>query len=104
MNKKNVDVTSLENESPKGKLNKVVNNSTIDASNVEWLIATDAMEHLDEANLDRFSNFLQEYARNTQFIVVTHRKGTMQAADVMHGVTVEDSGVSKVISVKIDDF
>lgn len=59
---------------------------------------------LDEANLDRFSNFLQEYARNTQFIVVTHRKGTMQAADVMHGVTVEDSGVSKVISVKIDDF
>ena len=57
---------------------------------------------LDEANLDRFSNFLQEYARNTQFIVVTHRKGTMQAADVMHGVTVEDSGVSKVISVNID--
>ena len=59
---------------------------------------------LDEANLGRFSTFLQEYAQKTQFIVVTHRKGTMQAADVMHGVTVEDSGVSKVISVKIDDF
>lgn len=59
---------------------------------------------LDEANLDRFSIFLKEYAQKTQFIVVTHRKGTMQAADVMHGVTVEDSGVSKVISVKIDDF
>ena len=56
MNKKIVDVTSLENESPKGKLNKVVNNSTIDASNVEWLIATDAMEHLDETNLDIVSS------------------------------------------------
>lgn len=58
---------------------------------------------LDEANVDRFGSFLKEFAQNTQFIVVTHRKGTMQVADVMHGVTVEDSGVSKVISVKLED-
>lgn len=58
---------------------------------------------LDEANVDRFASFLKEYAENTQFIVVTHRKGTMQAADVMHGVTVEDSGVSKIISVKLEE-
>ena len=58
---------------------------------------------LDEANVDRFGLFLKEYAENTQFIVVTHRKGTMQVADVMHGVTVEDSGVSKIISVKLEE-
>jgi chromosome segregation protein len=58
---------------------------------------------LDEANVNRFGSFLKEFAGNTQFIVVTHRKGTMQVADVMHGVTVQDSGVSKVISVKLED-
>lgn len=58
---------------------------------------------LDEANVDRFGAFLKEYAKNTQFIVVTHRKGTMQVADVMHGVTVEDSGVSRIISVRLED-
>lgn len=58
---------------------------------------------LDEANVDRFGAFLKEFAENTQFIVVTHRKGTMQVADVMHGVTVEDSGVSKIISVKLEE-
>jgi chromosome segregation protein len=58
---------------------------------------------LDEANVQRFSEFLQDYARSTQFIVVTHRKGTMEAADVMHGVTMEESGVSRLISVKFMD-
>lgn len=58
---------------------------------------------LDEANVDRFSLFLKEYAKDTQFIVVTHRKGTMQAADILHGVTVEDTGVSRVVSVKMEE-
>lgn len=55
---------------------------------------------LDEANVTRFSEFLKEYAENTQFIVVTHRKGTMEIADVLHGITMEESGVSKLLSVK----
>jgi chromosome segregation protein len=55
---------------------------------------------LDEANVQRFSEFLREFSRNTQFIVVTHRKGTMEVADVMHGVTMEDSGVSRIVSVR----
>lgn len=55
---------------------------------------------LDESNVQRFSDFLRDYSRETQFIVVTHRKGTMEVADVMHGVTMEESGVSKLISVK----
>lgn len=58
---------------------------------------------LDEANLDRFSQFLRDYSKDTQFIVVTHRKGTMESADVIHGVTMEESGVSKLVSVKMVD-
>ena len=55
---------------------------------------------LDEANVRRFSEFLTEYSKQSQFIIVTHRKGTMEAADIMHGVTMEDSGVSRLVSVK----
>ena len=55
---------------------------------------------LDEANVRRFSEFLTEYSKQSQFIVVTHRKGTMEAADILHGVTMEDSGVSRLVSVK----
>lgn len=46
---------------------------------------------LDEANVECFSEFLKDYAQNTQFIVVTHRKGTMEAANVMHGITMEEA-------------
>ena len=59
---------------------------------------------LDEANVSRFGDFLQEFAKHTQFIVVTHRKGTMRAADTMYGVTVEDAGVSKVLSIRLKDY
>ena len=59
---------------------------------------------LDEANVSRFGDFLKEFAANTQFIVVTHRKGTMRAADTMYGVTVEDAGVSKVLSIRMKDY
>ena len=58
---------------------------------------------LDDANIMRFSNFLREYATNTQFIIITHRKGTMECADIMYGVTMEESGVSKLLSVKISE-
>jgi len=58
---------------------------------------------LDEANVQRFSEFLRDYAQNTQFIVVTHRKGTMEAAGVLHGVTMEESGISRLVSVKFSD-
>lgn len=59
---------------------------------------------LDEANIGRFGSFLKEYGVNTQFIIVTHRKGTMEVADTMYGVTIEDAGVSKVLSVKLQDY
>ncbi|MBB5336002.1 chromosome segregation protein SMC [Pectinatus brassicae] len=58
---------------------------------------------LDEANIGRFGIFLQDYALNTQFIIVTHRKKTMETADVMYGITIQEAGVSKVVSVKMED-
>ena len=59
---------------------------------------------LDEANIMRFGIFLREFSKNTQFVIVTHRKGTMEAADTMYGVTLEDAGVSKILSVKLDEI
>ncbi len=58
---------------------------------------------LDEANVVRFGVFLREFSADTQFIVVTHRKGTMESVDTMYGVTIEDAGVSTILSVKIED-
>jgi chromosome segregation protein len=59
---------------------------------------------LDEANVSRFAKYLKEFSEQTQFIVITHRKGTMEGADVLYGVTMEGSGVSKLVSVKLEDY
>lgn len=55
---------------------------------------------LDDANVGRYADYLKEMCEHTQFIIITHRKGTMEAADTMYGVTMEEKGVSKCISVK----
>ena len=57
---------------------------------------------LDDANVRRYAEFLGKFRDNTQFIVITHRKGTMEAADCMYGVTMEEKGISKIVSVDLD--
>ena len=58
---------------------------------------------LDEANIDRFANYLLNFSKETQFIVITHKKATMERADALFGVTMQEKGVSKLVSVKLAD-
>ncbi len=58
---------------------------------------------LDDANALRFAKYLKRYSQETQFIVITHRKPTMELADALYGVTMEEKGVSKMVSVKLSD-
>ena len=58
---------------------------------------------LDDANIARFTNMLKEFSQNIQFIIITHNKRTMEIADVLYGVTMEESGVSKLVSLKMND-
>ncbi len=58
---------------------------------------------LDEANVDRFARYIKRYSNETQFIVITHKKPTMEHADTLYGVTMEEKGVSKIVSVKLSE-
>ncbi len=58
---------------------------------------------LDDANVFRYAEFLKKFSQSTQFIVITHRKGTMEASDIMYGVTMEEKGVSKIVSVNLSN-
>ena len=58
---------------------------------------------LDDSNVTRFAQYLKNFSKETQFIVITHRKPTMMLADSLYGVTMEERGVSKIVSVKLED-
>lgn len=58
---------------------------------------------LDDLNIYRFSQYLKEFSKETQFIVITHRKGTMEYADTLYGATMEEKGVTKIVSLKLAD-
>lgn len=70
---------------------------------VPFCILDEVEAALDEANVFRFSSYLKRYSHETQFIVITHRKGTMEEADVLYGVTMQESGVSKLVSVRMSE-
>ncbi|MEK5502161.1 chromosome segregation protein SMC [Bacillus sp. FSL M8-0168] len=70
---------------------------------VPFCVLDEVEAALDEANVFRFAQYLKKYSHETQFIVITHRKGTMEEADVLYGVTMQESGVSKLVSVKLED-
>lgn len=58
---------------------------------------------LDDVNVLKYAQFLKKFSVNTQFIVITHRKGTMESSDVMYGITMEEKGISKIVSVNLDE-
>ncbi|WP_029268936.1 chromosome segregation protein SMC [Virgibacillus alimentarius] len=70
---------------------------------VPFCILDEVEAALDEANVVRFGKYIKMYSGHTQFIVITHRKGTMEEADVLYGVTMQESGVSRLVSVKLED-
>jgi len=70
---------------------------------VPFCILDEVEAALDEANVVRYSQYLKKFSGETQFIVITHRKGTMEGADVLYGITMQESGVSKLVSVKLED-
>ncbi|MFC3929067.1 chromosome segregation protein SMC [Streptococcus caprae] len=70
---------------------------------IPFVILDEVEAALDEANVKRFGDYLNRFDKSSQFIVVTHRKGTMAAADSIYGVTMQESGVSKVVSVKLKE-
>ena len=77
--------------------------SIIQVRPVPFCVLDEVESALDEANVARFGRYLSAFQNDTQFIVVTHRKGTMEAADVLYGVTMQESGVSKIISVRLEE-
>ena len=58
---------------------------------------------LDDSNVKVFASYLRRFSKETQFIVITHRKPTMELADALYGVTMEEKGVSKMVSVKLHE-
>lgn len=70
---------------------------------VPFCILDEVEAALDEANVDTFGTYLKEYEHKTQFIIITHKKKTMEYANTLYGITMQESGVSKLVSVKLED-
>lgn len=76
----------------------------LNVKTVPFCILDEVEAALDEANVDTFGTYLKEYENKTQFIVITHKKKTMEYANTLYGVTMQESGVSKLVSVKLDNI
>lgn len=71
---------------------------------VPFCILDEVEAALDEANVDSFGKYIESLKEKTQFILITHKKKTMEYADVLYGITMQESGVSKLVSVKLEDL
>lgn len=77
--------------------------SILNIRTVPFCILDEVEAALDEANVDTFGQYLKNYGSASQFIVITHKKKTMEYADTLYGITMQESGVSKLVSVKLSD-
>ena len=70
-----------------------------------WEKSTDVLDEieaaLDDVNVYRYAQFLKKFAKDTQFLVITHRKGTMEVGNTVYGITMEENGVSKLLSLNL---
>ena len=71
---------------------------------VPYCILDEVEAALDEVNVDSFGNYLKNLGEKTQFVLITHKKRTMEFADILYGITMQESGVSKLVSVKLEEF
>lgn len=78
--------------------------SILNIRTVPFCILDEVEAALDEANVDQFGTYLQEYESTSQFIVITHKKRTMEYANTLYGITMQESGVSKLVSVKLENL
>ncbi|XWL03327.1 chromosome segregation protein SMC [Macrococcoides goetzii] len=78
--------------------------SILQARSAPFVILDEVEAALDEANVNRFADFLNTLTQDTQFIVITHRKGTMEKSDRLYGVTMQNSGITQLVSVNLKDL
>ena len=71
---------------------------------VPFFLLDEVEAALDDANVESFGNYLEKYRDKTQFILITHKKKTMEFADCLYGITMQESGVSKLVSVRLEDI
>ncbi len=75
----------------------------LQVSPAPFLVLDEIEAALDDENVYRFADYIRNYGTNTQFVVITHRRGTMEAADILYGVTMQERGVSRMLSMKLED-
>ncbi|MBQ8391125.1 MAG: AAA family ATPase [Clostridia bacterium] len=75
----------------------------LQVSPAPFLVLDEIEAALDDENVYRFADYIRNRGDNTQFVVITHRRGTMEAADILYGVTMQERGVSSLLSMKLED-
>ena len=71
---------------------------------VPFVILDEVESALDEVNVEKFGEYINHYKGKTQLLVITHKKKTMEYVDSLYGITMEESGVSKLVSVKLEEI
>ena len=100
---KNIGLIKMDVEGHEVNVLKGGGNELITKYPVPFVVLDEVEAALDEANVENFGNYLKSKKDNSQFIIITHKKKTMASADILYGITMQESGVSKLVSVKLEE-